>query len=236
MPDHWLSTLPEIAIRKTEIEASSELLSVGGPAFPQSAGQEFRSRDERADGGRGRQLEAPPPREVREQNATATLVSRVCSGQLLGRRPDERSVRSDTPCPCGTASWVPSSDPPGPFPLPAIRIARDRVPLRCEWRRSSTSYLTPTSMANFPERPFSVAATCLFAALAAGAGCNMDHASDPMDWTLSEGTTLRELARSEPVVFVVVDPSQCLRCSSVLAEWLDLGADVGSQRRAVARS
>jgi len=42
-----------------------------------------------------------------------------------------------------------------------------------------------------------------------------------MDWTLSEGTTVRELAQSEPIVVVVVDPSQCLRCSSVLAEWLD---------------
>jgi len=49
----------------------------------------------------------------------------------------------------------------------------------------------------------------------------MDHASDAMDWTLSEGTTVRELAQSEPIVVVVVDPSQCLRCSSVLAEWLD---------------
>jgi len=38
---------------------------------------------------------------------------------------------------------------------------------------------------------------------------------------LSDGTTLRELAQSEPTVVVVVDPSQCLRCSSVLAEWLD---------------
>lgn len=42
-----------------------------------------------------------------------------------------------------------------------------------------------------------------------------------MDWTLSEGIALRELAPSEPMVFVVVDPSQLLRCSSVLAEWLD---------------
>ncbi|WP_423929104.1 hypothetical protein [Candidatus Palauibacter sp.] len=41
-----------------------------------------------------------------------------------------------------------------------------------------------------------------------------------MDWTLSDGTTLRELVQSEPIVVVVVDPSQCLLCSSVLAEWL----------------
>lgn len=81
--------------------------------------------------------------------------------------------------------------------------------------------LTMTQLANISGRAHGVAATCRFAAWTAVAGCNMDHASDAMDWTLSDGTTLRELTQSEPTVVVVVDPSQCLRCSSVLAEWLD---------------
>ncbi len=71
------------------------------------------------------------------------------------------------------------------------------------------------------ERRHLVAATTLFAALLAGAGCALDHSSDAMDWTLSDGTPIGELARTDPIVAVVVDPSQCLRCSSVLAEWLE---------------
>lgn len=66
-----------------------------------------------------------------------------------------------------------------------------------------------------------MAATILLAALAAGAGCSLDHTSDAMGWTLSDGTPIGELAQTDPIVVVVVDPSQCLRCSSVLAEWLD---------------
>lgn len=66
-----------------------------------------------------------------------------------------------------------------------------------------------------------MAATILFAALLTGAGCALDHRSDAMDWTLSDGTPIGELARTDPIVAVVVDPSQCLRCFSVLAEWLE---------------
>lgn len=42
-----------------------------------------------------------------------------------------------------------------------------------------------------------------------------------MGWTLSDGTPIGELAQTGPIVAVVVDPSQCLRCFSVLSEWLD---------------
>ena len=66
-----------------------------------------------------------------------------------------------------------------------------------------------------------VVATGLLAALAVGFGCGLDHGSDAADWTLSEGTPIRDLVQSDPIVMVVVDPSQCLRCSSVLAEWLE---------------
>ena len=74
---------------------------------------------------------------------------------------------------------------------------------------------------NITERRHAVAATILFAALLAGAGCALDHRSDAMDWMLSDGTPIGELARTDPIVAVVVDPSQCLRCFSVLAEWLE---------------
>jgi len=58
-------------------------------------------------------------------------------------------------------------------------------------------------------------------ALIVGAGCNLDHHSDAMDWTLSEGTSVGELVRGGPIVLVVVDPGQWFRCFSVLAEWLE---------------
>ena len=64
-------------------------------------------------------------------------------------------------------------------------------------------------------------ATIFFPALLLGAGCALDHGSDAMGWTLSDGTPIGELARTDPIVVVVVDPSQCLRCFSVLADWLD---------------
>ena len=76
-------------------------------------------------------------------------------------------------------------------------------------------------MAGFSGHAQAVAAAGLLAALAVAVGCDLDHGSDAMDWTLSEGTAIRELAGSDPSVVVVVDPSQCLRCSSVLAEWLE---------------
>ena len=64
-------------------------------------------------------------------------------------------------------------------------------------------------------------ATILFAAFFVGAGCALDHSSDAMGWTLSDGTPIGELVGTDPIVAVVVDPSQCLRCFSVLADWLD---------------
>jgi len=58
-------------------------------------------------------------------------------------------------------------------------------------------------------------------ALAAAVGCGLDHQSDAMDWTLSGGASVGELARGGPVVLVVVDPGWWFRCHSVLAEWLE---------------
>lgn len=73
----------------------------------------------------------------------------------------------------------------------------------------------------FPGPAHAVAATCLWAALVVSAGCDLDHRSNAMDWTLAEGPSVAELARSGPVVLVVVDPGQWFRCLSVLAEWLE---------------
>lgn len=81
--------------------------------------------------------------------------------------------------------------------------------------------LTLTQLVTISGRARSVAASCLLAALIVGAGCNMDHASDAMDWTLSDGTRIAELTLGDPIVVIAVDPSQCLRCFSVLAEWLE---------------
>jgi len=81
--------------------------------------------------------------------------------------------------------------------------------------------MTLTQLVTISGRARSAVAACLFAALVVGAGCNMDHASDAMDWTLSDGTRIAELTLGDPIVVIAVDPSQCLRCFSVLAEWLE---------------
>ncbi len=59
-------------------------------------------------------------------------------------------------------------------------------------------------------------------------GCTEGRSADPGEWTLSDGRGIAELTLGDSVVVLAVDPSQCLRCSSVLAEWLEWERSTGS--------
>lgn len=71
----------------------------------------------------------------------------------------------------------------------------------------------------------------LLVALVVGLGCDLDHRSNAMDWTLADGSSIGELARRGPIVLVLVDPGQWFRCLSVLAEWLEWERRSGADMR-----
>lgn len=133
--------------------------------------------------------------------APATAVSGGAQGcatcrhgppMMFGSPPSRSADWSEPTSPCRMAACFSPWGPVGPI-LDQWKLAHNlnRVSIYGAW----VDLDVPTEanlIDTIPERGHNGAAAVLLATFLVGAGCALDHGSDAMDWTLSDGTPIVE--------------------------------------------